>query len=349
MRCVEVEPLVPTVKSDQTKPDIHHTISDLQSREPEKAFVALQPKASSSTSKKKQFSVTNTSFDDSKSFNDAITNLSSELPSIVDNGLIQGIPTELTGTSAVPATTFSRFSDLAPELRIKIWHHSFPLQNLILGEFSFMKPQSSTFQNIPPASFCPYDILPVAFVNRESRAKTLKHYLTLYQARCSYQNKTSSSDTQAEEPRSNEEYLIGATDLLLPHVMYFNPKIDYLTIVYPDFKVGSCEILAIFPLYNQEAARFLGSIREVKVYHVRLESSRLRFKINMRALFDMLMCFKSLQHVDMIFQPGETYQIDYTSRTNYLVKNMEKQWIESSNLDFAWGTEGDGGVYLEMR
>ncbi|TEY30454.1 hypothetical protein BOTCAL_0871g00010 [Botryotinia calthae] len=126
---------------------------------------------------------------------------------------------------------------------------------------------TSAITNIPPASFRPCDILPVASVNRESRAETLKHYLTLYQARYRYQNKTSSSDTQEEESRSNEEYLSGTTDLLLPHVMYFNQKIDCLTIVYPDRKVGSCDILAIFPLYNQEAARFLESIRKVKVYH----------------------------------------------------------------------------------
>ncbi|KAF5869290.1 uncharacterized protein Bfra_011098 [Botrytis fragariae] len=81
----------------------------------------------------------------------------------------------------------------------------------------------------------------MAFANRESRAETLKHYHVLYQAHHRSQATTSSSDTQAEA---------GETDLLLPHVIHFNPKFDYLTLIYSNFLTESSNIHAIFPLYD---------------------------------------------------------------------------------------------------
>ncbi|KAF7946577.1 hypothetical protein EAE96_009572 [Botrytis aclada] len=273
------------------------------------------------------------------------------MPSIAESGLNQRTPTELTSTSAVPPTTFLRFSDLAMELRIKIWRYSFPSpQHLILSQYSFTRPLSSPFQNIPPTSFRADDNLPTAFVNRESRTETLKHYHALYQALYRYQSRTPSSDTQAEESKSNDDFPSGATDLLLPHVMYFNPKVDSLAFVYPEFVTGPSEIHAMFPLYNQEAARCLESIHEVKVYHVRLEESEFRHRIMNHGLFKMINCFKSLQRIVLILHPDEKAQAeDLLLHREWTNIRTEKYWTGQEKLEIVYGKEDPSGVFGEIK
>ncbi|TGO32227.1 hypothetical protein BHYA_0338g00090 [Botrytis hyacinthi] len=310
-----------------------------QPREQEKVFVASKLEVSSSTSEDEQLSVTATSFGDSKPGNDTITDLSSELPSIADSGLSQEASTELKITRAVPAKTFLRFSYLPIELRIKIWRHSFPRQHLILRRESFMKPLSSPFQATFPTCFRrPCDDLPTAFANRESQAEALKHYHVLYQAHYRI---------RAKESESVHDYYSGATDLLSPHAVYFNPKIDCIALIYSDFLTESSEIHAMFPIYNQKTARCIESIREVKVYHVTLREDRLYYSHKMNRLINMLECFKSLEHIKLIVHPDETsnntINFDSIIEKDHYNCSIKEMWTGKAKLEFIWGKEDDEG------
>ncbi|KAF7905093.1 uncharacterized protein EAF01_005614 [Botrytis porri] len=322
--------------------------SQTSTMDEEKAFVASKLEISSSTSENEQFSFTAKPSHDSKSGNDAIKNLSSKLPDIADSGLSQETSTDLTSTRAIPATTFLRFPHLFLELRNKIWRHSFPRQNLMLGPWSFMKPKSFLFQDSNPPSFRACNNLPMAFANRESRAETLKHYHVIYQAHYRSQETTSSSDTQAEKSTSNDDYQSGATNLRLPHVMYFNLKVDCLSLVYPNFYTTSSEIQALFPLYDQKTVSCLERIRVVKIYHAKFEENRLGYYITMNGLPHILECFKSLQRVELILHPRFEGTTDDLLDRDYVTNQIKNKWTGNAELKFVWGRENRNGVFCEI-
>ncbi|KAF7896153.1 hypothetical protein EAF00_006168 [Botryotinia globosa] len=263
------------------------------------------------------------------------------MPSIADSSLGHKTSTEFTSTRAAPSTTFLRFSHLPTELRIKIWRHSFPRQHLILRRESFMKPQSSPFQATFPTCFRrPCDDVPMAFANRESRAEALKHYHVLYEAHYRIQAKVS---------KSGHDYYSGATDLLLPHAMYFNPKIDCIAIMYSDFLTEPSNIHSMFPIYDQKTARCIESIREVKVYHLTLKECRPSYLHKMNRLINMLECFKSLEHIKLIVHPDETVNADDLFEKDYHNWFIKESWTGKAKLEFVWGKEDDGGEIFFTR
>lgn len=259
------------------------------------------------------------------------------MPSIADSSLEQKTSTELTSTRAAPAATFLRFPRLPIELRIKIWRHSFPRQHLILRRESFMKPRSFPFQATFPTCFRrPCDDLPMAFANRESRAEALKHYHVLYQAHYRI---------RAKECESVHDYYSGATDLLLPPAMYFNPKIDCIAVIYSDFLTKSSDIHAMFPKYDQKTARCIESIREVKVYNVTLREDRFYYLHKMNCLVNMLECFTSLERIMLFLFPDETLDktinIDNLCEKDHYNWSIEDRWTGKVRLEFVWAKEGD--------
>ncbi|KAF5869291.1 uncharacterized protein Bfra_011099 [Botrytis fragariae] len=174
----------------------------------------------------------------------------------------QGVDQGTQTTGPPELTEFTLFPKLPLEVQRNIWRSSFESRKVELRcgyvrptplnqplPFNYPFEQLGRDQlvckqlKIPPISK-----VPVAFVNRESRAETLRHYVRLYQ------------DLHSPEHGTNLRY---------PCTIYFNPKID-TPIFYGNkpqyaFDKISLSLERLFPSYDPLAVKVMRSIRNVEI------------------------------------------------------------------------------------
>lgn len=202
----------------------------------------------------------------------------------------------------MPAKEFTCFPELPPELRIRIWRHSFERRNVRLQEgyvLDLYRPGTRGPYKLfwPTQTIKPVDCLPVAFVNQESREEILRHYIRLYQS--------------VDAPNLHVSLCHG-TALQLPNTIYFNPKLDTPTLptqfnhinhIYLDHKLQTRPCLltylsALFPTYNPLAVQALNEIRCIELDSVWcIFDDRDKEKL----LLKSLLAFPNLQRLVIIF------------------------------------------------
>ncbi|TGO32228.1 hypothetical protein BHYA_0338g00100 [Botrytis hyacinthi] len=207
-------------------------------------------------------------------------------PCGVDKGTQTTVPLEL--------TDFSLFPQLPLEIRRQIWRSTFESRKVCLQSgsvcmappnqprppnYPFERPAKDYFIYGPPFPAA-IDHLPVAFVNRESRAETLSHYVRLFQ------------DLHSPEK--------DGTNLKYPATIYFNPTLDVPKIFanktqYAFNKMNlACQRL--FPSYDPRAVEILKSVRTVEFWFMGFCTSD-RWSFDMDACRDTFLMFENLEMI----------------------------------------------------
>lgn len=219
----------------------------------------------------------------------------------VDKGTQTIVPPKL--------TKFTLFPMLPLEVRRQIWRSSFELDRKVELRWGYIR-------TTPRGEYLPYDEpdeqrsrdrlvckqlkfppvkrVPVAFVNRESRAETLRHYVRLYQ------------DVHAPEHGPNLRY---------PCTIYFNPRIDIPVFFAnkPQHKFDriNLSLERLFPSYDTLAAEAMKSIRHVEVeFAGSYESNRDSYDLD--SCRDALSMFENLESVSILstnMHPNPSFDI----------------------------------------
>ncbi|TGO67747.1 hypothetical protein BOTNAR_0036g00230 [Botryotinia narcissicola] len=194
----------------------------------------------------------------------------------------------------VSPTEFTLFPNLPLEVRRQIWRSSFETGRKVELRDGYIR-------TTPRGEYLPYDApyeqrsrdrlvcmqhkispishVPVAFVNRESRTETLRHYMRLYQ------------DLHAPEHGPNLRY---------PCTIYFNPKID-IPLFFANkpqhmFDRINLSLERLFPSYDTLAAEAMKSIRHVEIEFAGLYESN-RDSYDLDSCRDALSMFENLESV----------------------------------------------------
>ncbi|KAF7946578.1 hypothetical protein EAE96_009573 [Botrytis aclada] len=209
-------------------------------------------------------------------------------PQGVDKGTQTNLPPLL--------TEFPLFPELPLEIRNQIWRSSFEGRKVELRAGRIrptphnqpLHPNYPFEQYGPDQLICkqlkipPTSIIPVAFVNRESRAETLRHYVRLYQ------------DVHYPEHGPNLRY---------PCTIYFNPQID-LPLFYANkpqymFDKITLSLERLFPSHDALAVEAMKSIRKLEMVFEGSFASH-QHSYDMDGCRDALAMFENLESVLMI-------------------------------------------------
>ncbi|KAF7882779.1 uncharacterized protein EAF02_006142 [Botrytis sinoallii] len=202
-----------------------------------------------------------------------------------------------TQTTGPPKLTeFTPFPRLPLEVQRQIWRSSFEPTKVEL--------RCGVVRTIPRGQYVPYDYpyeqrsrdrlicmqhktpptsrIPIAFVNRESRAETLRHYVRLYQ------------DLHTPEHGPN---------LVYPCTLYFNPEIDT-----PIFSANKTQytfdkihlsLERLFPAHDPVAVETMKSIRKIEIeFAGSYESNRDSYDLD--SCRDALAMFENLEIVQIL-------------------------------------------------
>ncbi|KAI9643156.1 hypothetical protein NHQ30_008892 [Ciborinia camelliae] len=311
-------------------------ISNLPFREPKNTHTILEDEGQTSALKTEPTSVTAISFNYPKPCDDLTTTSSSELQKDIHDHLSPYTSTKIPPTGAVPATTFYRFPMLPIELRLKIWRNCMQQQNLDIVKL-FWPPQVE-ISGDSIATPCkssrwtrPDEQLPIAFVNRESRGEILRHYYTLYKPHYrDYVRSFIYTIFWDDESLKN-----GGTDVLLPYVIYFNPKVDSISIPFASFWThGSLRryLSSFFPHSNPEIVKCVKEVLEVEMFMFKLKDKcddRLPRLIR-RNFLTLVQIFPNLRRITLVSGSNEA---DEFEEAKSLYDKSEKAPLRPGNPD----------------
>ncbi|KAA8574597.1 hypothetical protein EYC84_006039 [Monilinia fructicola] len=198
----------------------------------------------------------------------------------------------------VPALTFQSFGKLSPEIRLKIWRASFEQRKLNLREEVLVKVKDSCRIDIcfygRPYAHVPFanrlvgiKHLPVtAFVDKQSRKETLKHYFRIF---------------RTVEPYSEMDPGVANT-------IYFNPDMDTFFLVSYVFPrlwfLNPVKYLdTMFPPHDAVAMDIMNRIRCIEIYVLRYEYPETGLLVFETSILMALFKFAGLQQIVLVLPP----------------------------------------------
>ncbi|KAJ8067618.1 hypothetical protein OCU04_003228 [Sclerotinia nivalis] len=125
------------------------------------------------------------------------------------------------------AETFPYFNDFPVEIRLKIWRNSFTPRMIYLREDVQDPADEDRFVD-RPCRKARSSLPPTAFVNRESREETLKHYCRLFQPLATPSQFFSPATVGIPKSLFPASHLVGqpSTSISNCNIIYWHPKID---------------------------------------------------------------------------------------------------------------------------
>ncbi|TGO25083.1 hypothetical protein BPAE_0088g00350 [Botrytis paeoniae] len=250
----------------------------------------------------------------------------------VDQGTQTTVPPQL--------TEFTLFPKLPLEIRRQIWRSSFESRNVSLqgGSVSRAPPNQPLPFNYPfeqpakdfwvygPPFPGPIHQLPVAFVNRESRAETLLHYVRLHQ--------------DLHSPAKD------GTNLEYPATIYFNPSLD-IPMIFANktqyaFNKMSLSCQRLLPSYDPRAVELLKSVRTIDIWFMGFMESD-RWSYDMDSCRDTLLMFENLEtirikdaiiyfNLDLLSRPNLSFNFNLNPHPGsaFIVRSFVRQYFDRS-------------------